>query len=464
MAIQTEFSKREHQVVDLLLQGKSNKQIALALLVAERTVEFHLSHIYAKLGVASRTEAVLKLSENGLRESTGESMLGDMWQSVVEKNDKAADNSKTFFSLRRKPMKTSLYIVGGVILMTALVVVITILAIPPARENSILPTASETLTNPSPTPTLEATATSLQPTSTTGTASASTPVVSLNDVAQFVSETYPDGTKLIAGTAFTKTWTFRNAGTTTWTTDYALRLTNVSGPLGQSMDPPYLVNILRDVQPGETVGISVNLKVPDADGTYSVHWKLQNASGQIVSGAGIDVWATITVGNVMVSQGTISLQLMNVEKTATYTSAKICAQYPDAQDWNPAGVTLIAGITQAPVESYSLDNAKSPSTSASASRCFTLGFASGTDQYGDTSVSISINNFRVGAETNLEANCARAKQQLASQYPGLDFTCGPLGYFYSNLKLPAGMTVSQADKIIMDGLEQVIYGPWSLAE
>ena len=155
---------------------------------------------------------------------------------------------------------------------------------------------------------------------------------------------------------------------------------------------------------------------------------------------------------------------MSVEKTAAYTNAKICAQYPDMQDWNPAGVTLIAGITQAPVESYSLDNTKSPSTSASTTRCFTLGFAAGTDQYGDTSISISINNFRVGAETNLEANCARAKQQFATQYPGLDFTCGPIGYFYSNLKLPASMTASQADKIIMDALEQVIYGPWSLAE
>lgn len=36
------LSRREKDVVDLLLQGKSNKQIALALGVSERTVEFHL--------------------------------------------------------------------------------------------------------------------------------------------------------------------------------------------------------------------------------------------------------------------------------------------------------------------------------------------------------------------------------------------------------------------------------------
>ncbi|MBE3040245.1 MAG: response regulator transcription factor, partial [Chloroflexi bacterium] len=86
------FSTREKDVIELLLQGKSNKQIALALHVANRTVEFHLSNIYAKLGVTSRTEAVLKLSETGLRESTGEAGSGNMRESTVEKNDKAADN------------------------------------------------------------------------------------------------------------------------------------------------------------------------------------------------------------------------------------------------------------------------------------------------------------------------------------------------------------------------------------
>jgi len=39
------LSRREEEVVDLLLQGKSNKQIALALHISERTVEFHLKNI-----------------------------------------------------------------------------------------------------------------------------------------------------------------------------------------------------------------------------------------------------------------------------------------------------------------------------------------------------------------------------------------------------------------------------------
>src|SRR5512147_1166888 len=66
---QAQFSEREKQVIALLVQGKSNKQMALSLGVSLRTVEFHLSHIYAKLGVTSRTEAALQLSRVNLRES-----------------------------------------------------------------------------------------------------------------------------------------------------------------------------------------------------------------------------------------------------------------------------------------------------------------------------------------------------------------------------------------------------------
>jgi len=60
-----QFSEREKEVIELLLQGKSNKQIALALDIAESTVESHLTKIYSKLGVSSRAEAILRLREPG---------------------------------------------------------------------------------------------------------------------------------------------------------------------------------------------------------------------------------------------------------------------------------------------------------------------------------------------------------------------------------------------------------------
>lgn len=48
----------------LVLEGKSNKLIATMLGISERTVEFHLTNIYAKYQVSSRTELILKLRES----------------------------------------------------------------------------------------------------------------------------------------------------------------------------------------------------------------------------------------------------------------------------------------------------------------------------------------------------------------------------------------------------------------
>ena len=49
---------REVEVLQLAAEGLANKQIALALNISEHTVKFHLSSLYAKLGVTSRTEAI----------------------------------------------------------------------------------------------------------------------------------------------------------------------------------------------------------------------------------------------------------------------------------------------------------------------------------------------------------------------------------------------------------------------
>jgi NarL family two-component system response regulator YdfI len=60
------LTERELQVLQLLAQGLANKQIALALGISEHTVKFHVSGIYAKLGAASRTEAVRQGVRQGL--------------------------------------------------------------------------------------------------------------------------------------------------------------------------------------------------------------------------------------------------------------------------------------------------------------------------------------------------------------------------------------------------------------
>jgi DNA-binding CsgD family transcriptional regulator len=58
------LSRREAEVLQQLLAGKSNQQIGAALHISERTVEFHLNHIYQKYQVASRMELVLNLGQS----------------------------------------------------------------------------------------------------------------------------------------------------------------------------------------------------------------------------------------------------------------------------------------------------------------------------------------------------------------------------------------------------------------
>jgi DNA-binding NarL/FixJ family response regulator len=57
------LTEREIEVLDLLARGLANKDLARQLLVSEATVKSHLSHIYAKLGVDTRSGAVAKAIE-----------------------------------------------------------------------------------------------------------------------------------------------------------------------------------------------------------------------------------------------------------------------------------------------------------------------------------------------------------------------------------------------------------------
>ena len=61
-----QLTAREMEVIQLMAQGLANKQIALSLSISEHTVKFHLSSLYAKLGISSRTEAVTRGIELGL--------------------------------------------------------------------------------------------------------------------------------------------------------------------------------------------------------------------------------------------------------------------------------------------------------------------------------------------------------------------------------------------------------------
>jgi DNA-binding NarL/FixJ family response regulator len=54
------------EVLRLLAQGSTNKEIAAELVITERTVKFHISSILGKLGAGNRTEAVTLAVQRGL--------------------------------------------------------------------------------------------------------------------------------------------------------------------------------------------------------------------------------------------------------------------------------------------------------------------------------------------------------------------------------------------------------------
>jgi len=63
---QVQLTPRELATLRLMANGSSNKEIAIALKISERTVKSHLAHLFEKLQFTSRTEAVRVATRRGL--------------------------------------------------------------------------------------------------------------------------------------------------------------------------------------------------------------------------------------------------------------------------------------------------------------------------------------------------------------------------------------------------------------
>jgi len=60
------LTKREIEVLTLVIEGKSSKEVAEQLFVSKRTVDFHLANIYEKLNVSNRVQAFREATRRGL--------------------------------------------------------------------------------------------------------------------------------------------------------------------------------------------------------------------------------------------------------------------------------------------------------------------------------------------------------------------------------------------------------------
>jgi two-component system NarL family response regulator len=70
MTTLSDLTSRELEILQLMLEGYTNKAIAAAIFISEKTVEFHLDNIYTKIGVRTRLMAGIWALHQGLAVET----------------------------------------------------------------------------------------------------------------------------------------------------------------------------------------------------------------------------------------------------------------------------------------------------------------------------------------------------------------------------------------------------------
>jgi hypothetical protein len=181
-----------------------------------------------------------------------------------------------------------------------------------AGTQAVIPLPAEDST---PTSTLEATATfTPSPQETLAATVTSTRILGFCDKAEFISDvTITDGTNVVAGAAFTKTWRMRNVGTCTWTTGYKLVFVS-----GDSMGSTKSVSLSKSVAPNTTIDISVPMTAPTELKAYTGFWILSNESGSRF-GTGVNAADTIYV-KINVTSGTPTPTVTGTRRTPTGTT------------------------------------------------------------------------------------------------------------------------------------------------
>jgi hypothetical protein len=96
------------------------------------------------------------------------------------------------------------------------------------------------------------------------------------DQAQFVSQDPTDGRVYNAGNEFDGTWTFKNIGTSTWTTGYEYRFAG-----GTNLAKERIYTLPKRVAPGDSVTLITDMVAPASIGRYVSNWELVNENGDV---------------------------------------------------------------------------------------------------------------------------------------------------------------------------------------
>ena len=226
-----------------------------------------------------------------------------------------------------------------------------------------LPSPTGGVASPIPGSTLPAATLQPLPTSTSFPTSTFVPTATqLCDKAAFVQDlTIPDGSILAQAQVFTKTWRLKNIGTCSWTPSYPVVFFS-----GEAMSGPAVQALAGNVDPGQTVDISVNLKAPPSNGNYTGYWKLRNASGVTfsqfyvqVSVQGGGASTTVTLSKISAESGQVRTDgtvLLPTNTGDTTANDSVEAFF----SFDISGIPTLATITEVLVDFSSFDMLGNP--------------------------------------------------------------------------------------------------------
>jgi len=157
--------------------------------------------------------------------------------------------------------------------LTATVPVVVVTATPAPTNTIQIPTQAPTAAPTQVPPTATQPAPTAIPKTPTAIPPTATPIPCYQ--VKFIDDiTIPDGTKIVAGNTFTKTWRLRNSGSCTWDNRFDIAFVD-----GTQMTSGTIWDLKKEVKPGETLDISIEMTAPSSVGTYQAKFQMVNPNG-----------------------------------------------------------------------------------------------------------------------------------------------------------------------------------------